>query len=103
MEAWAYFLETLAAIPEGDGSLLDNCLIVAHSEHSEASKHDVRGLPMMLAGSAGGKIKPGSHLRGNGSPVTRIGLTAQQLMGLEVNQFGIAENTTRDPLTDILI
>ena len=103
MEACAYFLDTLDAIPEGDGTLLDNCLILAHSEHSEASKHDVRAIPVILAGSAGGKIRPGSHLRGHGSPITRVGLTAQQVMGLEASRFGTAENETTRPLTDILV
>ena len=41
MEAWANLVETLAAVPEGDGTLLDNCLVMAHSETSEANTHSV--------------------------------------------------------------
>ncbi|HSB94846.1 MAG TPA: DUF1552 domain-containing protein, partial [Spongiibacteraceae bacterium] len=74
MAAWADFVAALAAVPEGDGSLLDNTLVFAHSDVSMAKNHDVNGIPMMTAGRAGGRIRTGLHIAGNGSPVTRAGL-----------------------------
>ena len=68
MEAWTKFVETLHAVPEGDGSLLDNCLVMAHSETSEANTHSVVGLPFMTAGRAGGRIRTGLHVSGIGKP-----------------------------------
>ncbi len=59
MSAWADFVAALAAIPEGDGTLLDNTLVFAHSDVSMAKNHDVNGIPMMTAGRAGGGSVPG--------------------------------------------
>ena len=50
MKEWAYFVEKLAATPEGDGSLLDRCLVYAHSDCQVAKVHSITGLPMMTAG-----------------------------------------------------
>ncbi|NHO68552.1 hypothetical protein G8770_23615, partial [Aestuariicella hydrocarbonica] len=62
------FLDEVSAIPEGDGTLLDNCLILAHSDCSIAQAHAVEGIPIMIAGNAGGKIRTGFHLAGNADP-----------------------------------
>ncbi len=102
MEAWATFVSTLKAVPEGDGTLLDNCLVMAHSETSDANSHSVTGLPIMLAGRSGGRILPGLHVRGAGEPTTRVGLTVQQLMGLNVGAWGTKANRTSRPVTEIL-
>lgn len=102
MQAFADFLEIFAAIPEGDGSLLDNCLVMAHSETSLAKTHDVAGLPLMLAGSLGGKVRTGLHVKGNGDPVTRVGLTVQQLMGVPVDRWGTRSMETSRPLTEVI-
>ncbi len=102
MEAWARFVEKLAATPEGDGSLLDNCLIMAHSDHSFAKSHLVVGLPVMVAGKASGKVTPGVHVRGNGEPISRIGLTLQQVMGVQVSQWGTGSHQTSQPISEIL-
>ncbi|GAB5450237.1 MAG: DUF1552 domain-containing protein [Halioglobus sp.] len=101
MEAWASFVATLDAIPEGDGTLLDNCLVMAHSETSEANTHSVVGLPFMLAGTAGGRMKTGLHLNGTGESTSRVGLTVQQLMGLNVGQWGTDQNQTDRALTEL--
>src|SRR3546814_12595111 len=41
MVAWREFLDEISAIKEGDGTLLDNCLILAHSDCSIAKAHAV--------------------------------------------------------------
>ncbi len=66
MVAWREFLDAVDAIPEGDGTLLDNSLILAHSDCSIAKAHAVEGIPAMVAGNAGGKIRTGFHLAGKG-------------------------------------
>ena len=103
MEGWADFVEKLAAIPEGDGTMLDNCLVFANSDLSFAKPHDVRGLPMMIAGSAGGRITPGIHVRGNTDAVTRVGLTVQQAMGLPIDSWGQNSLQTSLPVSEILV
>ena len=103
MAAWADFVAALSAIPEGDGTLLDNCLLLGHSDVSFAKAHSVVGIPMMIAGRAGGRIKPGIHVAGNASQTTRVGLTVQQVMGLTAEQWGEDSMLATLPVDEILV
>ncbi|MEM8605954.1 MAG: DUF1552 domain-containing protein [Myxococcota bacterium] len=102
MEGWADFVESLAAIPEGQGTLLDNCLVYAHSDVSFAKVHGVIGIPQMIAGRAGGAITPGLHIPGNASQTTRVGLTIQQVMGLNVERWGTLSMEATLPVNELL-
>jgi len=103
MEAWADVIERLAAIPEGDGTLLDNCLVFGHSDVSFAKVHGITGVPMMIAGRAGGAIKPGIHVSGATDPTSRVGLTIQQVMGLTVESWGTRSMEATQPISEILV
>lgn len=102
MEQLAYFLEKLDSIPEGEGTLLDNCCIMGTSEHGEARTHDIRDVPIILAGSGGGAIKPGMHVRshteGNAGKVT---LSLIRAMGINATSWGDEDTYTEDGLSDI--
>lgn len=63
MEQFAYFLERLKSIPEGDGTLLDQCMIVYGSGLSDGNRHNNENLPVLLAGSGGGAVQTGRHIR----------------------------------------
>jgi len=102
MEAWRDFLDAIASIPEGDGTLLDHCLILAHSDCSIAKAHAVEGIPTMIAGRAGGRIRTGFHAAGNADPISRIGLTVQQAMGLQVERWGTLSMETNRTITELL-
>lgn len=102
MQGWADFVTAISAIKEGDGTLLDNMLVVAHSEVSYAKNHDVNGIPVMLAGRAGGKVKTGIHIAGQGDPISRVGLTMQQLMGVPVDAWGTEAMKTSRTLSEIM-
>jgi hypothetical protein len=102
MQAWADFVGALAAVKEGDGTLLDNTLVFAHSDVSMAKNHDVSGMPMMTAGRAGGKVTTGLHIRGNGDPVTRAGLTVQQVMGVAVDTWGSDALRSNRPIGELM-
>jgi hypothetical protein len=102
LAAWATFVNVLASLREGDGTLLDNCLVLAHSDTSFAKTHDVLGIPIMLAGKAGGRVKTGLHIAGNGESVTRVGLTIQQAMGLPVDRWGSGPMQTGKPVSELL-
>lgn len=102
MDAWAAFVRRLASTPEGAGTLLDSCLVLGHSESSFAKSHSIAGLPVMLAGTAGGRVKPGLHVAGNGEPVTRIGLTIQQALGLTVESWGTKSMQTARAVSELL-
>ena len=60
---FAYLLEKLRSIPEGDGTLLDQCMIVYGSGISDGNRHNHENLPVVLAGRGGGSIDTGRHVR----------------------------------------
>jgi hypothetical protein len=102
MEGFAALLEALDGVKEGDGTLLDHSLVLAYTDTSNAKLHAVDGIPMMLAGSASGRMKTGIHVAGTGSTVARVGLTVQQAMGLSVDHWGTDSNQTNKPLSEIM-
>ena len=103
MGAWATYLKIMDETPEGDGTLLDHMLIVAHSETCFAKVHTVESLPIMLAGGAGGRIHGGWHIDGKGDSVSRVALTAMQAVGLSLDRWGTGQNETAKPLTELLV
>jgi hypothetical protein len=103
MEAWADFVAALAAVREGDGTLLDNCLVLAHSDVSYAKNHDVNGIPIMIAGRAGGALRSGIHVRASGEPATRVGLTVQQVLGMPVDAWGTQSLRATRSLSELLV
>ncbi len=56
-------LDRLEAIPEGDGTMLDNTVVVWASPCSVSHQHISRNLPIVLAGSAGGYFDTGRYHR----------------------------------------
>ena len=102
-EAWVTFVNTLAAVREGPGTLLDNTLVYAHSDSSLARTHSVIGVPQMTAGRAGGKLKTGYHISGNGDPITRVGLTVMQLMGVPAETWGTKSMEVTKPVGEIMV
>lgn len=59
---FARLLKNLKAIPEGNGTMLDNSLLLWTSEFSYGGVHSVANLPVLLAGKAGGALKTGRYL-----------------------------------------
>lgn len=103
VETLAFYLQTLDSIKEGDGTLLDRSLILAHSETGFAKIHALENIPMFLAGGAGGKIKTGMHINMEGEPVTRVGLTVQQSLGIPVDSWGTMSLNTSKPVSEIMV
>ncbi len=103
MNGWSTFLATLDGIPEGNGTLLDNTIVFAHSDTQFARAHTIEGIPMMIAGTGGGRIRSGMHMAGNGEPVTRVGLTLQQVMRVPVTRWGAGSMETSKTLTEIVV
>jgi hypothetical protein len=60
---YAAFLTKLRSIREGDGTLLDHCMVLYGSGIKDGNAHSHKDLPILLAGRAGGTIRPGRHLR----------------------------------------
>lgn len=103
MEALATFIQAFKNIPEGDGTLLDNTLIFASSDTGNSRIHSVDNIPIMTIGSGGGRVKTGHHITGNGDPLSRIGLTTMQAMGINVERWGTGSLETSKAITEILV
>jgi hypothetical protein len=63
MTKFAYFVEKLKGIPDGDGTLLDHSLVLYGSSLSDGNQHNFSPLPLVLAGTASGQVKGGRHLQ----------------------------------------
>jgi hypothetical protein len=83
--------------------LLDNTLIFASTECNYARTHTVDGIPIFFAGKAGGRLKTGMHVVGTGDPVTRVGLTAMQAMGVPIEKWGTQSLQTSKSISDVMV
>lgn len=89
VEQFATMLQKLKAIPEGNGTLLDHCMIVFGSSMSDGNRHDPDNLPILLGGGGGGTLKTGQHLAVEGMvPLCNLYLTMLQKMGYSTDSFG---------------
>ena len=87
----SYILQRLKAIPEGDGTLLDNCMILYGGALSDGNRHNSENLPLLLAGRGGGAILPGRHLKyDEETPMCNLLLSMINNMGVETDAFGDA-------------
>lgn len=104
MGAWARFVAALASVPEGAGTVLDNTLIYAHSEHDFARLHSYNGIPMMTAGRAGGRIRSGIHVDGRHQALaSELGVTLLRGMGLETEAWGEGAMRTTKAISEVLV
>jgi len=87
VEQFADMLKKLKAIPEGEGTLLDNSMILFGSSMSDGNRHDPDNLPILLGGRGGGTIESGQHISAN-VPLCNLYVSMLDRMGIEVEAFG---------------
>ncbi len=88
-DRFAYLLDRLAAVPEGDGTVLDNTLVVWGSEIGVGNSHTFENVPFVLAGGAGGAIETGRYLQFGGVEHNRLLVSICHAFGLsDVTTFG---------------
>ena len=63
VEQFAYLIEKMKATPDGDGTLLDNSMILYGCAIADGNAHNHNNLPVLLAGRGGGTLTPGRHVR----------------------------------------
>jgi len=87
---FAYLLKRLKETPDGDGTLLDHSLVLFGSSLSESNIHTHDDLPIVLAGTAGGRVKGNRHLvYSKETPLNNLFLNMFDLAGLpHVDGFG---------------
>lgn len=93
MQALGEFLGKLRSTHEGDSNLLDQTMVLFGSNLGNASSHNNRNLPIVLAG---GGFKHGQHLAFDGKnnyPLPNLYVTMLQRLGLEIDQFASSTGT----------
>jgi Protein of unknown function (DUF1552) len=86
---FAYLLNKLKSIKEGDRTLLDNCMIVYGSGISDGDRHNHDDLPILLAGKGGGTLATGRHVRcKKETPLMNLYLSMLDRVGVTVEALG---------------
>ena len=92
LSLFADFVEKLRATPDGDGSLLDHSLVMYGSGMGNGDKHDQNMVPIVLAGSAAGRLKGGRHIAtANQTPLANLIVGLGHVAGLDLGKI---ENST---------
>jgi len=100
----AYMIEQMALVEEGDGTLLDNMVMLATSEVSYPRTHDINDMPMILAGNACGRIQQGLHYRSHtGENVNTVMLSLIRALGINAASYGQEEGEVSNGLSAIEI
>lgn len=85
----AYLAEQLAGIEEGDGNLLRNSMILYGSGISDGDRHNHDDLPILMLGSAGGRIKKPGHWKSPpNTPLCNLYLWMLHQAGVKADRFG---------------
>jgi hypothetical protein len=88
-QAFAKFLTKLAAMPDGDGSVLDHSILLYGSNMSNSNAHDEFPLPAIVVGGGAGKLKGGQHLKyEDKTPLANLLLTLLDRAGVPVDKIG---------------
>jgi hypothetical protein len=89
VEQYAYFLEKLDSVADGEGTLLDNSMILYGSALGDGNRHTHHDLPIVLAGGAGGKIQTGRRMQyPTDTPMGNLFLSMLDVMGTPAETFG---------------
>jgi hypothetical protein len=97
VQQFTYFLERLRSTPDGDGSLLDNVLLLYGGGLSNGNEHSHINLPLVLAGGAAGRLTGGRHAKyALDTPMTNLLLAMLDKVGVQADRLG--DSTGRLPL-----
>jgi hypothetical protein len=102
IEQFAYLLGRMKGINEGEGTLLDNSLLMCCSNLFDGDRHQADEMPILLAGRGGGSLRTGRvvDFRDGGNDNRRacsLYLSLMDRMGVRLSRFGDAEK----PLSEI--
>jgi len=81
-----YFLDRLASVPEGEGTLLDSTLV--HYGTSNSQTHNNTNYPLIVAGGKAMGFQHGQFLRfGSDTPLSNLHFTMLQKLGVKTKSF----------------
>ena len=101
MEQFVYLVEKMDSIREADGSsLLDNTIFTYGSGLGDGATHQYTDLPIIVAGSGGGRLRTGQHLHcADGTALANLWLTHAHVMGLKQERFADSTGPVQQLLT----
>ena len=91
VQQFAGWVEKLKSIKEGDGTLLDNSMIVYGAGLCDGNRHSHEDLPTLIAGRGGNYFKPGRRIvMRRETPMSNLFMTMMDRMDVNVDHFGDA-------------
>jgi hypothetical protein len=103
MEQFAYLIDRMQKIDEGEGTLLDNSILIGGSNLFDGDKHEADEMPLILAGRGGGSLETGrvlDYMAAGDDDKRRacsLYLSIMDRMGVKLDRFG----DTSDRLVDL--
>ena len=93
---FAYLINKLDSMPEGEGTVLDNCGLIFMSNMWSGSKHDSTKVPLLTAGNLGGTLQSGrvldySTAGDENRKLCSFYLSIMDRMGVKLDKFGDAD------------
>jgi hypothetical protein len=102
MSQYADLAQVMKDTPMAAGNVLDHTLLYGVSEVADPQGEVMKDFRIVLMGHAGGQLPGNRHLRLEGRKVTELMLTMQQVMGLQVTEYGSWDKTSRT-MPEILV
>ena len=93
-EAIEYLLAKLDSMEEGEGTMLDNTVVLLTSEIARGNSHSHTDSPWLMAGSGGGYFQTGKRLQFDLQPHNNLLVSLMNCMGIEATTFGDPEYCT---------
>jgi Protein of unknown function (DUF1552) len=94
LQAWntsefAKFIKKLQSLPDGEGNMLDNSIVLFGSNMSDSNLHNHFPLPTAIVGGGAGKLKGNRHLRyPDRTPIANVHLTLLDHAGVPMEALG---------------
>jgi hypothetical protein len=91
IEVFGKFLDRLKATPDGDGTILDNSVMLWGSGMSDSNTHSPLDVPYLMVGKGGGLFAGNRHHAApKGTQLANVMLTVAQRFGAETDRFGVS-------------
>jgi hypothetical protein len=95
LEQFVYLIQKMKGVAEGQGTLLDNSMIMYGSGLAWGRLHNRDNLPILLAGGGGGTIQGGRHVNHGSTPLASLYLSLLDRVGVKLDR--VADSTGRLP------
>jgi hypothetical protein len=87
-QQFAYLVQALKGVREGQGTMLDNSLVLWSNELCKGNRHSHAKMPYVLAGRAGGAVKTGRFLSYGDQPHNDLLIAILRAMDINATTFG---------------